>query len=342
MRPLRIGVAGLGFGAAVHAPVLARLPGVQVVAIAGSTRVRAQQVADKLGIAHGCAGIEELLDQDIHAVSFALPPRVNESASLAALERGLPLLCEKPIAQTLQAARAISLAGEGRLTAVDFQFAELSTFKMLREIIRGQEFGRVLSVDVRWEVESFAQRNRLWSWKTDAKQGGGVLSTLGAHLFFLAEWLIGPVITVEGTLSFEGTKSFTPPEGQAAPDRVEMTLGFVGGARLSGRLSNTEVSHSAHSWTILCERATLKLINTSSDYMAGFVLQKNGSILLQEDIPLGSGRAVAFERLATRFITAARLSESRCMPDVKSGARVQELLDATLASGRSDGQLQRV
>jgi len=73
-RPLRIGIAGLGFGASLHAPVLRSFPDVQLVGIAGRSVDKAQGVADMLGIPKGCGSVSDLLDLNLDAITLALPP----------------------------------------------------------------------------------------------------------------------------------------------------------------------------------------------------------------------------------------------------------------------------
>src|SRR4051812_20443388 len=92
---LRVGVAGLGFGAAVHVPALRSLDGVDVVAIAGTDPTGTADVARRLNIETACTGVDALLDVELDAVTLALPPRVNEDAAAKTIRRGLPVLSEK-------------------------------------------------------------------------------------------------------------------------------------------------------------------------------------------------------------------------------------------------------
>lgn len=56
-------MAGLGFGAEVHVPAFRAVPGVEIVAIAGRDRARAEEAAARLHIPCACAGLDELLDR---------------------------------------------------------------------------------------------------------------------------------------------------------------------------------------------------------------------------------------------------------------------------------------
>src|SRR4051812_17754760 len=97
-KPFRVGVAGLGFGAAIHVPGFRRLPDVEVAGICGRDLARTTKIAESLGVANAFTSIEQLLDSGIDAVSLALPPAHNTRGAALAIERGIPVLCEKPLA----------------------------------------------------------------------------------------------------------------------------------------------------------------------------------------------------------------------------------------------------
>jgi predicted dehydrogenase len=64
-RPLRIGIAGIGFGAAVHLPALRACPGVEVAALCASTQARAAAAASRLGVPVGVGDVDSLLALDL-------------------------------------------------------------------------------------------------------------------------------------------------------------------------------------------------------------------------------------------------------------------------------------
>lgn len=110
--PIRIGVAGLGAVAqAVHLPLLARLPDVfEIAAIGDLSRTLLTAIGDRYRVpaAHRHGTVDALLaDSSIEAV-ILLTSGSHGTAALAALDRGLPILCEKPLAYTLAEADRLS------------------------------------------------------------------------------------------------------------------------------------------------------------------------------------------------------------------------------------------
>jgi predicted dehydrogenase len=333
-RPLRIGVAGLGFGAAVHVPALRDLPGVEVVAIAGTDRAKAGEVAQHLGVGGACDSIQELLDHDLDALTLALPPAQVASAVRAAFARDIPVLCEKPLGLTI--AEAIDLADRatGLIAGVDFQFAELETFLRLKQIVADGGLGRVRHVVVDWLMESWAYRHQTWSWKLDAMRGGGAIALFGSHLFFLAEWLFGPTAFMSARTSNTAHISSAPAGACLAEDLVHCRIQHRDGTVFAATFGNANPGCSLHRWVVVFDNGTVLLENPTRDYMSGFTLRVCGGPLdgevLGEGNPNGDGRLPPFRRLASRFIECLR-SGQPMFPDFGAGVRALAM-DAALRS----------
>lgn len=337
-RPLRVGIAGLGFGASVHAPVLLGFPDVEIVGLAGRSAEKAQAAADKLGIARGCGSIDELLDLRLDAIALALPPDQVAAAVDAALARKVAVLCEKPLGTDAASSAALAHRASGVTSAMDFIFAELDVFLQLKQLIDGGALGRVRHANVLWLTESWAHRSRGWSWKTDADLYGGALSLFGSHLFYLAEWLFGPAESVHAHLAQSFAASFAPTGARAAEDLVDCRFRHASGASLNCTFGNANPGITMHRWTVVLDGGTIVLENKSADYAAfSLHIQRPGTA--QEHFavaaPEGDGRLPPFRRLARRFIDAVRDSKPM-QPDLTAGARVQRLDAAVRASAATN------
>ena len=132
LQPLRVVVAGLGFGAAVHLPAWRSAPGVEVVGVLSRRQSKAETVAREHGIPLATQSLDELIGLSPDIASLALPPDVAADAAGLALRHGIKVLTEKPIAATLAAARALSGEAPAGHTAVNFSFPELDTFLELK------------------------------------------------------------------------------------------------------------------------------------------------------------------------------------------------------------------
>jgi len=332
-KQLRIGVAGLGFGAAVHVPAFQSLPGVKVVVLAGSTEERARRRADKLGIELACAGFERLFDYDIDAVSLAMPPTQNAEAARMALDRQIPVLCEKPIAADADTAAGLAMRAEDHLAMVDFQFGELPAFRALSQLLRHPSLGPIRHIQVSWLTQSYAQRKALFNWKVDESRGGGVLNMMGLHFFHLAEWLFGTIDGLSARVDSRVTAAFTPPNASPAEDLVHITCELSSGVALQAVIGNASPGGCGHRIEVICQEGTIILHNPSEDYFSLILHRGRGEwedITLLNDNSLGDG----FRSLAARFVDALQNGHTAA-PDFSAAARAQALHAATIASAKS-------
>src|SRR5688572_17903332 len=126
-RPLRIGVAGVGFGSAVHIPAF-QSEGLDVVAVCSRRAERAEETAQRFGIERTFTDYDEMLQLDgLDAVSIATPPALHHEMSLAALRAGKHVICEKPFAlntaQALEMRQAAAASGLTAMIAHEFRYA---------------------------------------------------------------------------------------------------------------------------------------------------------------------------------------------------------------------------
>ena len=330
---IRLGIVGLGFGGAVQLPAFRALPDVEVVALGGRRAGKARDLADRMGIAVG-GSIDDVFNAPMDAIAVALPPELGADVCLRALERGLSVLAEKPLADTAARANLLARQAIGRTAAVDFELADLATFRALKQAVQGASID---SAKVVWRTRSFAHERRLWTWKTDRARHGGVLNLLGSHAFFLAEWLFGPIGSLAAKISDERTRVLAPAGEIAAEDRATIRATTLAGAPFEIELDNVAAG-TAHRWEVALPGARLTL-DAGVDGSFELSQEKGGSrtVLAVDGVESGvDWRIAPFQRLAARFVDSAS-RRIPCFPDFEAGARVQRLLEAVHASSGRGG-----
>ncbi len=116
--------------------------------------------------------------------SVCTPNYVHARLSIAALEAGCHVICEKPMAMTLEEALAMekARAKAKKLGAINFSYRNVTTFRSAREIIRNGEIGRIQRMNVRY-LQSFLGAAPKFVWRNDIKEAGfGALGDLGVHM----------------------------------------------------------------------------------------------------------------------------------------------------------------
>jgi predicted dehydrogenase len=332
---LRVGVIGLGFGAAVHVPGWRAVPGVEVVAIAGRSHERAQASASALGIPNADPTAEALLQRDLDAVSIAVPPAAAVALVETALARGLAVLTEKPLAGSLADAERLAAAARGKQVAVDFQIAELESFAAFEAFVRSGQFGKPVRGDLLWLSWSRAYAFSQWGWKLAAGEGG-VVNLFGSHVLYLVERFFGPVCALQAHTSATRSAALSPAGAQAAEDTLELAAEFAGGMRFGATISNAAPGAAVHRWTVVFERGTVVLESHAIDQMSGFSLvatdgARRETMHMVEPFSKGDPRIAPFARLAGRFAAALRSADAM-RPDFADGLRVQRLMDCVRCS----------
>ncbi len=175
---IRIGIIGAGFARTTQIPGFKAIKGARVVAIASARREHAEEVAREFDIPHVESDWRELIARDdVDLVSIVTPVGTHCEMTLAALERGKAVLCEKPMAiDADEAKRMTERAREaGVLALIDHELRFLSGRVKLRELLAEGEIGNVRHAKLTFRSDSRADTNRPWNWWSDKKQGGGTL-----------------------------------------------------------------------------------------------------------------------------------------------------------------------
>ena len=332
--PLRIGIAGLGFGGGVHLPVFSAMDDVEICVVMGRTREKAAAGAARCGGAVACTTIEEFLDRPLDAVVIAVPPGPAGQLAAAALERGVAVLAEKPIAGCAAEAEVLADRSRDRITAVDFEFRELESFKALHALVHGGALGRIREVNISWRGLSYAQARQAWSWKTDAEAGGGVLTLSGLHVFNLLEWLFGPV-TVTGVRLFDdATRAFAPPGRRPAADTADLVFRTAEDAAIHAHLSNAARDRHGHRWEIDAEAGQVVIDDGGVGSFGGFTMSlKTGDgyrELARDPDREGDYRIGPVGALAERFLQGVRRNTA-VRPAFDEGARAQVIQERVYA-----------
>jgi predicted dehydrogenase len=191
MKPaIRIGVVGVGAIAQIaHIPVLSKMRGAQLVALCDNDGPKARSLADRFGVPDVFTDIEDLLEFDeLDAVIITTPNHLHEPHVLSALQAGVDVLCERPLALTARGVErllgAAQRAERKMLTALNHRFR--SDVQALDRFLRGGELGRLTGV----RAGHYQIKKSLDGWRhRRAEAGGGAFFEYGLPLLDLALWL---------------------------------------------------------------------------------------------------------------------------------------------------------
>lgn len=195
---VNVGVIGCGKIAQVrHLPEYAANPEVNIVALYDRTYERAAKLAEQYG-AKACHSLEELLaDPSIDAVSVCTANAAHAENAIAALEAGKDVLCEKPMATTIEGCeRMVAVAHErGRRLMVGQNQRLAAAHVKARELVEQGLIGRVITFRTTFGhggPETWSVNPGRGTWFFDrSKSAMGALADLGVHKTDLIQYLLG-------------------------------------------------------------------------------------------------------------------------------------------------------
>lgn len=189
---LRVGVIGCGAGI-FHLEGYQEEPRAKVVAIAGLDTDRCEMLANKFDIPRVYRDYQDLLAQDdIDAVSVAVPNILHLPVALAAFEAGKHVLIEKPLARNAEeGVKMVEAAREhNKLLGISFQRRTRHDVRLLHDAVASGELGRVYYSKAWWMRRSGIPG--LGSWFTSKEAaGGGPLIDLGVHVLDMLLYILG-------------------------------------------------------------------------------------------------------------------------------------------------------
>ncbi len=206
---LRIGIIGGGAIVQVaHLPVLRKIKGVDVVAMCDTDLPKARAIASRFGVPNAYDDIEDVLRTDgLDAVVICTPNHLHEAHIMAALDAGLNVLVEKPLAITAQSAQKIIRAVEkqDRLVMVGLNHRYRPDVQIVRSFVQSGELGPVDSVRGSWHVFRPSRSQLGWRQRRELS-GGGVMLDLGLSILDLALWLAGTPVPARVSAALDVTR----------------------------------------------------------------------------------------------------------------------------------------
>lgn len=200
--PIGVGILGTGLSASMHVQALRAVPGVQVVAVAGTSLEKAAAFARKWEVPRAVVGLEGLLAEPaVQVVHLCTPPYLHPAEVRACAAAGRHILVEKPMARTVAEADGLieTCQRAGVTLGCMFQYRFMPLSQRARAGLAAGRLGRPLVADVfvKWWRGPEYYRSSTWR-ATREKEGGGVLINQAIHALDLVQWLVGPVVAVQG------------------------------------------------------------------------------------------------------------------------------------------------
>jgi predicted dehydrogenase len=344
---LRVAVIGAGFGASVHIPALKFLDETEVVAVVSRREDRARAVAARHNIPVASTNWRDVItDPDVDAVVIATPPHLHHPMTIAALENGKHVLCEKPMARNLAETRdMVKLASNANVIAmINHEFRYMPIRMRVKELLDEGYIGEPHSVSMVAYRSSLADpQERSFSWLMEQDKAGGMLGASGSHQIDTLRWWLGDIHGVCGSVATMVKHRRLPDStGMArvdADDNFAFLLRFASGAIGTVHFSATAPIDAGEEITISGSEGMIIVHGDDQLYGA----RKHEVGLRELAIPdhliprlpdFGHHLTRPTIMLIKDWVKAIRSDEPETFaPSFEDGAKVQEIIDGVHRSG---------
>lgn len=282
---LKVAIVGCGGIFTMHATSVNHLKNAKLVAVCDIKKDRADAMAEKFG-AKAYYDYKELINnEELDVVHVCVPHYLHPIITKYALERGVNVLCEKPMAIKLEdAVYNVNLAKEkGLKYGVIFQCRYNNSSRLVKQNLDNGKLGKIISARVvlTWKRDDDYYANSDWK-GTWEMEGGGVIIDQAIHSLDLANWFIGDeVVSVKANLSNRGHKNFE------VEDTGEGFIRYKNGATLGFWAMNNYGVDEPIEIRLLCEngKAVMSYDDATVTFNDGTVLttQTESDGLVYED-----------------------------------------------------------
>ncbi len=257
----RVGVVGTGFAAASHIEALHRLPQVELVALAGSSKPKADEAATRHGVEKAFDSFPDLIDDDeVEVVHNCTPNFLHAQVNAAAIDAGKHILSEKPLAMNSGETASLVQQAEaaGVVSGVCFNYRHYPMVRQAKAMIDSGEYGPVNIAHGSY-LQDWLLYADDWNWRLESDKAGNsrAVSDIGSHWLDVVQYITGQRVSevcadlstihtsrnkpAGGSQTFVSTNStVTEPTAVDTEDFGNVLLRFDNGAR--GAMSISQVS----------------------------------------------------------------------------------------------------
>lgn len=346
MKKLRIGMVGAGNIARVHMDCYAKLENAEVVAICDINPKTLAETAARFGIAKTYATEAEMLaGEQLDAVDVCVWNCSHAECSIQALNAGLHVLCEKPMATSAAEAETMIEAAKrnNRLLMIGFTMRFSDETRIVKDFIDQDYLG-----DIYYSKATYLRRHGApGGWFVDkSRSAGGPVIDLGVHVIDLTRYLMGRPKALSVFASVEDRLKFRPylknsvgwmPAGASMQDKYDVEDFAVAMIKYEGgKTTLLETSYSLNGEPVTKKELfgtkggvnmagqDLKIYTVVNNYLADVSPSMENYVYSQE----------MYTAEMAHFVDCA-LNGTECIAGAEDGLEVMKILDAIYESART-------
>ncbi len=193
-----IGIIGTGFARKVQIPCFLECENAEIVSIASGHLENAESAAKEFNIKHFTGDWREtILREDVDLVCITTPPDTHFEMTLAAIENGKHILCEKPMATNVGEAEKMTAKAKEKdlLVLLDHELRFQDGRQKALQMLKGGAIGKIRHAKYNFRNASRGDANLPWTWWSSETHGGGALGAIGSHIIDSFNFFLGTEIS---------------------------------------------------------------------------------------------------------------------------------------------------
>ncbi len=338
---IKVAIVGAGGMAKAHARDFSRFKDVQIVACCDVLEDKAKEFAEEYKLKAYYSNYKTMLkEQTLDAIVIASVDTTHAEISIAALNKKIAVLCEKPMATSLTDAKKMLAAAKKAnvLNMVNFTKRDAPVVQWAKEYVEKGGIGRVIHVDAQYLQSWIATADwyskdgwlRTWIWRLSTRHGSlGSLGDLGCHIIDMACYICGDITEMTcDTKTFKKNRTKNERLDEYifdAHDSFVASVTFKSGA--FGSIQSTRWS------TGYRNREFLAVYGDKGSFEIDFTKGKNVIHLYNNELEVWETRACPkHPSNVERFVDALRKGKKTDECDFANGLKIQTYIDVGLKS----------
>ena len=260
---MKAGVIGLGHGSRILINAF-RLSNIEVYGIASKNNRKAEKIRKEKNIKIAFRNWKSLIkDKKINIVAIAVPAVFQIEMLKECVKENKIILCEKPLGIDISEVNRIFLllSKYKRFFLIDYIFPEHEAFKKFKKIIDNKKKFVTDYVEVKFNTQTFINKNRITNWKSNPKKGGGIINLFLSHITDYLILFFGKVHKIKSKVTKERNFEIG----------LVCMIEFKSNIKASIYI-NTNNSRKHHSIKFYSKKYQLILKNNGDDYCKNFTL----------------------------------------------------------------------
>lgn len=268
LKPLKVGVIGVGRQGKRHVLGYNQCKDVEVVAVCDIIKSVAKKVSMELNVNNIYTDYRDLIKiDDLDAVTIATPPYLHHEMANFALKNGKHVLCEKPLGMNLKETQDMynTAIETGLIHMTGFQFRYVPAFTYMKTLLEDGFIGKIFQVNVIWMLGLGADSSLPLNWRYQKEKAGfGSMGGMGVHAIDMLRWTIGDFERVSGSCK-TFIKERPLPNGSGigkvtTEDACAFLADLQGDIQAVFHMSSVALKDNYYSITVHGEKGALRLL----------------------------------------------------------------------------------